>query len=136
MSGKINSAGSRSGVIDKSEYYIGFFTQNMNSAVDYTVTGVGFEPKFVIFTSVNNDQKGLSWGFDNGTTSSVIYFRGSVGDYKYLASKSIKLLQDDDSNKALHGTITAISNDGFTIDFFSDSSPSSNTTYITYMAFG
>jgi hypothetical protein len=141
MSGIIGSAGSKSGVIDRSNISIGFFTRNID-AVSSTIayTGVGFRPSAVIFNAVNDDLLGISWGFDDTSgTNQVIHYRPSIPDYRgnqHVNNASIRIVQNDNAGYGSIGEISALSSDGFSITWTRlHDSTLAGPIIVTYMAF-
>jgi len=94
---------------------IGYFEQG--DATDRVITGLGFRPKIVIFfnAGTGGTQEIFSSGFDNGTLAMCIYKRGheSVCANSYTRS----ILSMVDAANYLMGSISAISDDGFTVSW-------------------
>jgi hypothetical protein len=137
MSGIIGGAGSRSGIIGGAgRIYVGSFTADMNASPSTAISGVGFKPTVVEFIAINNGLNGWSWGIDDGTLRMVISRRPSVGDVVSLGLYSLRVVQEDNSNKVWRGYISAFGNDGFTVfQQLTDYPHTANAITIRYIAY-
>ena len=116
-----------------SRFYIGTFTRDMSLASgNVAYTGVGFQPKAIIFISRVGAVASLSWGFDNATNTENINIRGAATSYEVETTRSIFLQQaSGDTQTALIASMDA---DGFTLTWTKTGTPTATATII-YLAF-
>jgi len=103
------------------------------------ITGIGFQPVFVEFTIVCNDQLSIGFGWDDLTNQNYIVKRPSAsGDWKVNGSAgySLYVVGDGSGNNGQRGSITASDSDSFTITWDKFGSPGSGITmkciYVAY----
>ncbi len=108
-------------------YKIGNFTRDL-SVVSGTqaVTGVGFTPRFVIFTS--NLGGGVIWsvGFDNNSSTVMTIGDNSGGSLPSVTAASIAV--GVDSSNFQSGKLSAFGGDGFTITWTKVGTPTGTAT--------
>jgi len=108
---------------------VGYFTHDSAAASgDQEVTGVGFEPKTVIFFMGEVNQDEASWGVDDGNSALSISSIGTNFDYN---ASSIRDWESADND--CEGYISAFGNDGFTITWTKTGLPT-GVIYIIYWA--
>ena len=115
--------------------FVGGFTFDQSVVGTTAVSGVGFQPKAVIFFSNDGSTAETCWGVDDGTNAA------SISDYHHVTSDtyvsdptySIRLFQgsSDDSS----ANITTLGADGFTITNAKTGSPTT-TIAVKYLAIG
>lgn len=94
---------------------IGSFTRNASGS--HSVTGVGFQPKIVLFlaTTIGGTHQILSIGWDDATTHHCIYAMGHQVDTARGTSNSISVFKD--ASNYIIGAISSMGADGFTISW-------------------
>ena len=123
--------------VDSLQTFIGEFNRDVSAATaSVAYTGVGFEPKAVLFfASIVGVVGQTSWGFDDLTNTRVLVDNASntVDTYNQNATRSIQIAI---TGGGVHtGTISVFGADGFTIDWIKSGSPTGTAT-IYYMAIG
>lgn len=110
------------------EYKILALTRDMTGATgDVAYTGVGFQPRQVVFFgSVSNETAG-SWGVDDGTTKNCSY-QEDAG--KMLSSITSSIVMRLGSNLNQHAFSASLDSDGFTLTWVKDGSPTGTATII------
>lgn len=114
---------------------ISSFTRDMSTASGIqAITGVGFQPRAVIFLGVNDNASPWSVGLDNGSTSqSIRNEHGATADTSGIdAEDAISLVVSGGAQ--YEGNISALGTDGFTITWLKTGSPTGDAT-IYFMAF-
>ena len=115
--------------------FVGQFTFDQSVVGTTAVSGVGFQPKAVIFFSVDNSTAETCWGVDDGTNAASIsnYHHVTSDTYVSDPTYSIRLFQgsSDDSS----ANITTLGADGFTITNAKTGSPTT-TIAVEYLAIG
>ena len=135
MSGIINEIGSKSGVIDKSRFYMGSTTRNVATTGTQAITGVGFRPKQVLFMAGIDDDAGCaSWGWDNGTTKYRMTNRSDTAQAVSESSSTSIGVNIASGVSETYGVISAIGSDGFTINWTKGGAPTGTVT-IYFLAF-
>jgi len=112
---------------------IGEITADTAGAV--VVTGVGFNPSVVIFLAqdkYSTSSRGLSIGFDDGTTRCCVEVCSDVSYGGYTANYSIAILHRAGYMAA--GYVSAKSSDGFTVTFSAPSGTYENIDAVYYLA--
>lgn len=111
---------------------VGSFTRDLSTATGtQAITGVGFQPKAVLFFGVL-DGSAVSWGMDDGTTSKGILYRGASGPMYATVAIQFQLNGTPDQQYA---SISALGADGFTLSWTKQNSPTGTAT-IQYLAIG
>lgn len=114
---------------------VGYFTRDTALASGtQEVTGVGFQPRAVIFIATQSGTAGeTSWGFDDGSTPYVLADYGAIaaGQHYMLSAKSIRLWQA--ANDSYDGKVNSFDSDGFTIGWTKNNNPS-GTAEVIYIA--
>lgn len=115
--------------------YSGNFTRVANAGNGtQAITGVGFQPKAVIFFMATGGNTMRSYGIDDGTTAGCTY-RRQVGDSSFNTTYSIYF----DSNTGVteyRANITALGSDGFTLTWVTTGSPAATSMTIPFLAIG
>lgn len=114
-------------------YKIGNFTYDISTASGtQAVTGVGFRPRMVIFTS--NLAGGTVWsvGLDDGTNTVVTL--GGVSGGSIPAATSFSIVVGVDTGNFQDGKISAFGSDGFTVTWTKVGAPVGTAT-MGYYAF-
>lgn len=115
--------------------FIGTFTRDMSLATGtQAVTGVGFQPKLVIFFATQNSSAKTSWGFDNATNAKAILDSHNIASDTYTSNgaSSISVVQGVGLSYA--GSINSNDSDGFTIGWTRTGAITGSLT-IEYVAF-
>ena len=113
---------------------MGTFTRDISAAtgaVNYT--GVGFQPRLVLFFAATEEAGEASWGMDRESEEIVIFYNQGVTDntFQTTTGASIELIT---SAGNLHtGNITTMGTDGFTITWTKTGTPTGTAT-IAYEA--
>ena len=97
---------------------------------DVSETGIGFQPRYVIFFCGVNTTSKVSWGFDDASNRICIadYHGQTVNTYFVSTGHSIKIMQD--ASNMQQGLLKTLDADGFTITWFKEGSPSAGTAII------
>jgi len=114
---------------------VGSFTRDMTaSSGSVSYTGVGFQPKCVVFVSAI-DTTSMSVGFDDGTSHYCVrgVSYGGTVLFNRVGSNSIDIATSFVDQQ--QGKGTSLDSDGFTITWTKGGSPT-GTGYVYYLAFG
>lgn len=93
------------------------------------ITGVGFQPRQVIFFASITGTPAGSWGWDDGTTSTMMAQLNNGNANPIGATPAAALLQDGSSNQT-RLIIASFSSDGFTVTWAVPFSPTTGTATI------
>jgi hypothetical protein len=94
---------------------IGTFTRDVATASgDQAVTGVGFQPRVVIFLTLNGAGE-MSVGFDSGSAAVSLVDYHNVTPNSYVAGTSKSLVLYASASNTYWGNISSMDSDGFTI---------------------
>jgi len=118
------------------QFKVGYFTRDLSVAAGtQSVTGVGFQPKAVIFfASPNTDGLVSSAGVDDGSSHGSKYTKDNSG-IKFNHNEGYSLYLRTGSGTYQVGYISSMDADGFTITWVKAGSPT-GTYYIQYLAMG
>jgi hypothetical protein len=117
-------------------FHIGTFTRDLTtSAGTQAVSGVGFQPRVVVFLATVSGSSMLSIGFDDGTNAYCVRDQHQVtaDTYGPQSSYSIELVQGASYNPESYAKITTLGSDGFTLTW-AKSGIASGTATIYYLA--
>lgn len=114
-------------------FKVGSFSRDMTAASGtQAVTGIGFQPKAVIFLAVYTvTSSSLSVGIDDGTTSGEVNIFNASVTYDGASGRSIAL---GDGTNFQRGPVSSFDSDGFTINFSKGGTPTGTAT-VYYLAF-
>ncbi|SNR95365.1 hypothetical protein SAMN05446037_100259 [Anaerovirgula multivorans] len=120
-------------------FIVGSFTRDSSFASGtQQITGLGFNPKAVIFLSTINSSAGYaSWGIDMGNLRASIFdiHNSTSNSYFSNSSYSIDLVQSGGTG-TYNGRINTLDNDGFTISWIKgDTYTGTGIIRIYYLAF-
>jgi hypothetical protein len=92
---------------------IGTFLANAGGS--QSITGVGFKPNVLIFFATDGVGIGTatSFGFDDGTSHCVTYYKGGLGAGFYRSTESIYIFVD--ASNIIKGYVSSMDADGFTL---------------------
>jgi len=135
--GTIQSGDIASGVLPAGvSVHVGRFTRDSAAATaSVAYTGVGFQPKAIMFMSHVDGQDQISWGFDDGTTANNKYDNSGGSDDTWGSAGSKSIMPRESSGNYQTGGVSAFGADGFTISWVKAGS-ASGTQYIDYLAIG
>jgi hypothetical protein len=124
-----------SGVATAGGFKIGQFTRDTSLASGtQAITGVGFEPRVVIFLGVLDAAAGqMSVGFDDVTNHHCIMDYTNVSPNYWLAQNNLSINLFQASGVAYTGKIQSMDSDGFTI-LWTKTGAKTGTAYIFYLA--
>ena len=112
-------------------FKVGSFTRVLSVASGTAaVTGVGFQPKSVIFIAYLTSYSGAV-GASDGTTNEAGSIVGTTPAYNYNTGRCVDV---SDGTKGGYASIASFDADGFTLTWVKDGSPTETAT-ISYMAF-
>lgn len=115
-------------------FKVGSFTRDTTlDSGTQEVTGVGFQPKAIIFFAYQDSADEGSWGFDDGTTAGEMTKLDWSGA-GLLSGAAYSIEDQDSSGNSYYGKINSFDTDGFTIVWEKNGSPS-GTLVIRYLAF-
>lgn len=113
---------------------VGAFTRDISLASGtQAVTGVGFQPKAIIFFACQNASVKASWGVSDGTTD------GATGDIHGQAATQYNTTTSDcidvreNAADVYQGDVSALGADGFTINWTKVGTPT-GTLNVNYLA--
>ena len=117
----------------------GSFTRDMTAASgDAVITGVGFQPRLVIFMAAltsNTSTFSVSIDSANGSSGSGVGSIFTRGSASFLAGTSYSIqLETTAGTNFQSGSISAVGTDGFTVTWVKTGSPT-GTANIFYAAF-
>jgi len=116
--------------------HVGRFTRDSAAATaSVAYTGVGFQPKAIMFISHIDATDQISWGFDDGTTANNKYDNSGITDDTWASAGSKSIMPRESSANYQTGGISAFNADGFSISWVKGGS-SSGLQYIDYLAIG
>ena len=116
--------------------HVGAFTRDSAAATaSVAYTGVGFQPKAIMFISHIENADQISWGFDDGTTANNKYDNSGGSDDTWASAGSKSIMARESSGNYQTGGVSAFGADGFTISWVKAGS-ASGLQYITYLAIG
>ena len=123
---------------EKNFFAVGHFRRDSTVASgNQAITGVGFQPKAVVFLMCDNLIVGEgSFGVDDGSSklSLVDYFNITPNAWEFDNGASIKDIQAGGGGDEYEGYTSTFGADGFTITWTRTNAPSGNL-YIMWMAF-
>ena len=97
------------------------------------VTGVGFQPKAVVFFSCQDNLAGrASWGVDDGTNSHSIRDSSTIANNQYNQENGA-IVDQQSGSQQYKGVINSLDSDGFTIGWTKTGS-STGTLRVIYLA--
>lgn len=113
-------------------FKVGNFTRDTSTASGtQAVTGVGFQPRAVIFLANQSGTKEMSVGVDDGTTKGCVYQQTTAGNFGVNANA---IVADESSGVNNYiGSISSLDSDGFTISWTKTGSPT-GTLSVYYLA--
>jgi hypothetical protein len=116
-------------------FKVGFFTRDTTIASGTQgVTGVGFEPKVVIFLSLEPDEVGeFSIGFDDLSTHHCIFDDYNETANTWNDSFTDSIFVQESNLDRLEGEISSMDSDGFTVTWTKAGTPT-GTANIHYLA--
>lgn len=110
-------------------YSIGSFSRDVSLASGtQAITGVGFQPKLLIFYTTIGGTTQMSWGVDDGTTHKDTIIT-SVGTSTADGNNSIDFLQPNGATSAV-AYISTMGVDGFTLTWTKAGSPTGTADII------
>lgn len=115
-------------------FKVGNTTRDISTASGtQAITGVGFQPKAVIFLAVVNATTQASIGVDDGTNYGAVAANagGVAGNFGPSTTASIVIVTGASDNAV--GKITTLGSDGFTLTWTKTGSPT-GTASILYLA--
>lgn len=126
MTNKTIATGSGNDV--QTQFKIGA-TNRDNTTADGTqaVTGVGFQPRVVVFLSTVNATKAMSFGWSDGTTNTAIYQTSTAGIFAGNGSDCIVIDEVSGGTNNV-ADISSLDADGFTLNWTKLGSPTGTTT--------
>lgn len=115
---------------------VGSFTRDTSVATGtQAITGVGFQPKAIIFLGGQDASSEVSWGVTDGTTEGAISDSNPVGAAQYIVDTLRCIYITEGSGVSYTGDISSLDSDGFTISWVKGGSPTGITT-VNYLAIG
>lgn len=115
------------------EYAIITLTRDMTAASgDVAYTGVGFQPRQVVFFAAVASNKAGSWGSDDGT-SQMCTNQLSTGNMSSNTSASIDL--ENNAGESQTAVIKTLDSDGFTLTWTKTNTPPAGTATIIAICF-
>ena len=116
---------------------VGRITRDITSATGVVAaTGVGFQPKGLIFFAAVSDKAMASFGYcDADLTQKLIYDYDGVVDEAWSGNASNVLLLRENSAKYQLGAVSALGADGFSISWVKAGTTSAGSIQVNYMAF-
>lgn len=117
-------------------FKIGTLTRDTTVATgNVAYTGVGFQPKAVIFLMTENNTAGeMSIGIDTQTTRAALYDYGNTTAGAYQVDNTGSIFDNQTSANQCWGSVSSFDSDGFTISWTKSNSPTGTIT-IFYLAF-
>lgn len=117
-------------------YKVGSFSRDISTASGtQTVTGVGFQPKSILFLSLQVSAVGkMSVGVDDGTTAKDLAdeYNVTANTWTTDGSNSINIIESGTAKYV--GKVQSFNSDGFTISWTKTGSPTGTVT-VNYIAF-
>ncbi len=114
---------------------LGGFSRDMTEATgSVSYTGVGFQPKCLVFISAV-ETTSFSVGFDDGTNHYCVRGFNSYGSILFMRAGGSSIYLADSAVATQSGYVTSMDSDGFTFYWVKSASPTS-MGYVYYMAFG
>ena len=113
-------------------FKVGSLTRDISLASgNISTTGIGFKPKFILFTcGLSGGGNGSFDGFDDGTTASCLpYLAGS-----FFPATFASVFIYADANNYHYGKVNSFDTDGFTIAWTKVLAPTGTLT-VMYQAF-
>lgn len=116
---------------------IGSFTYDVSTTGTQAVTGVGFQPRAILFVSMINGGTALAIGMDDATTHQLMFTFDTVTVSNYSLSAMASILGLNDATNASFSTaaVTALGADGFTITKAKTGTPTGTCT-VYFLAIG
>lgn len=115
-------------------YKVGFFTRDMTAATgSVAYTGVGFQPKLILFRwgIVGLNLVSSGWGFSDSITSEFTAYNTTSGFISMTTSACIWGYVDASNSQS--ATLGSLDSDGFTLSWVKNDSPT-GTLRIHYVA--
>jgi hypothetical protein len=136
LSFAVNSGANGYNILSRSlsNFFIGSFTRNLaSSSGTQTVTGVGFQPRGVIFfAAVPSVVGAASWGLDDGTNSEGIRGGTVAGEFNTQTDGgSIEVVISGGNYQS--ASITTLNPDGFIVTWAKTGTPTGTAT-VKYLA--
>jgi len=114
-------------------FKVGSITRDLSTASgSVATTGIGFQPKAVIFLGTQTSSKKMSIGFTDGTNQAVIYQTSTAGTFDQAGTCFV--VADETTGSASQiGALGSLDADGFTIVWTKVGSPTGTFT-VRYLA--
>lgn len=133
FSGTVNFNGGFN--IDQGTIAVGSFTIDTTTASGtQAVTGVGFQPKGVIFLANQASSVEASWGLDDSETHRCLYDNDASSDGTYELSILQSITGVQGSGIFYEGYVSSFDSDGFTITW-TKTGATADTLTVNYIAF-
>lgn len=120
-----------------SRFKVGSFTRDTSVASgDVAITGVGFQPKFLLMMCGENGAQSFSFGFDDGVTKGAMINAGiiSAGVWFLNGADSALFYDNAGGTSYTRGRVASFGADGFTYTFDKVGTPTGTIT-MQYVAF-
>ena len=117
----------------QTQFKVGSFTRDISTATGtQAVTGVGFQPRLIVFLNAGSGGTKMSIGFDDGTSHQCLY-QQSIGS-SFLIQGSYSIVMDQVSGSVNYlGLVSAFGADGFTVSWTKTGAPT-GTAAIPFIA--
>jgi hypothetical protein len=114
----------------------GFTRELADPPGDQTITGLGFQPRAVLFMYLINGTKHAGWGMATGPNNqNMLYHSGVSQDYWAYAGENSAVIEIHPApGEFLSGKLKSLDADGFTITWV-HYGPTTGTVWIKFTAF-
>ena len=124
-------------LVSVNEFYVGTFSRDTTIASgNQAITGVGFQPKAVVFLMCEAASTEMSVGFDDGSSGASLRDRSiaSAGANVWYSTGSLSIYDSQGAGvNEYRGAITSMDSDGFTFAWVRDAAPT-GTIDIQFLA--
>lgn len=118
------------------EFKVGEFTRAHDAANgNQIITGIGFTPSMVQFIAAVGSSDEMSIGYDDGTDRGCVYARDGIGTDTWGIESSTCINMAEDASKENAAVVASFDDNGFTLTWTIQDSPSGGTITVEYLAY-